>query len=151
MKSDDIMWIIKNWDRIPDKFKTYLKPQKWSNNIDGLKSDEHFVILLINRQKPSIECCYDFDEERIGVTRTGKIVWGFDSGCSCPIPWDDSYPDWANVSATWKEFIIAVPIRKEGEDVYGKFDFGIMEEADKKLIEIKASLSPKTNEKEELK
>lgn len=40
------------------------------------------VLWFINRQKPSIEACYDFDEERFGITIDGNIIWGFDSGCS---------------------------------------------------------------------
>jgi hypothetical protein len=40
------------------------------------------VYWLINRQRPSVEPSYDFDEERFGVTLCGEIIWGFHSGCS---------------------------------------------------------------------
>lgn len=50
------------------------------------------VFWLLDRQKPSIEDDYDFDEERLGVTECGKVIVGFDSGCSCPWPWHDNYP-----------------------------------------------------------
>lgn len=99
-----IKWIVKNWDNIPDKFKSCIKPSNYRSNLEGLKEEEHFVVLLLDRQKPSVGRPYDFDEERIGVTRTGKVIWGFDSGCSCPSPWDDNYPECYNVSKEWKEF-----------------------------------------------
>jgi len=103
MNEKDIEWITQNWDKIDDKFKTFLAPSKY-RLMKELKLEEHFVILLLDRQKPSVEADYSFDEERIGITRTGKIIWGFDSGCSCPSPWDDSFPDCYNISKTWKEF-----------------------------------------------
>ena len=97
--------LVKNWDFIPDSFKSYLRPAEYRKDIDGLKKEEHFVILLIDRQKPSVIASYDFDEERIGITRSGKIVYGFDSGCSCPTPWEDTYPDCYKVAKDWKEFV----------------------------------------------
>lgn len=96
---DMIKWITANWNKIPGEFKT---------NIAGpmVGKNERTVVLLIDRQKPSIDASYDFDEERIGITEQGKVVWGFDSGCSCPTPWEDS--DAYNVSPTWKEFIVNI-------------------------------------------
>lgn len=102
----EIEWIINNWDNIDNKFKTYLKPDEYSKDISNLSLDEHIVILILDRQKPSVIRSCDFDEERIGITKFGKVIWGFDSGCSCPSPWDDSYPSCYNVSKTWKEFEI---------------------------------------------
>lgn len=103
-----VKWIVDNWDNIPDNQKRYLKPTGYTENtanIEGLKAEEHFVVMLLDRQKPSVVACYDFDEERIGVTKSGKVVYGFDSGCSCPSPWNDSYPDCYSVKE-WKEFIL---------------------------------------------
>ena len=63
------------------------------------------VLWLLDRQKPSVEACWDFDEERFGITKDGKIIWGFDSGCSCPSPW--SAADFGDASYNvreWKEF-----------------------------------------------
>ena len=79
---------------------------------------------------------WDFDEERLGINRFGEIIWGFDSGCSCPSPWDDSYPDCYDVEKTWKEFVIANQdgIEKEGYSDF--FDIGFQEEAIKTLNEI---------------
>jgi len=128
-----VEYVARNWDAIPDGYKSYLKPEEYSKNIDGVSLEEHFVVLLLDRQKPSVEVCYDFDEERIGVTRTGKIIWGFDSGCSCPSPWDDSYPDCYSVSKTWKEFEL-------NQD---KFDVGFLEECNNKIMEIEKAREAK--------
>ncbi|MCL5072314.1 MAG: hypothetical protein M1308_15695, partial [Actinobacteria bacterium] len=35
-----------------------------------------------------------------------NFIWGFDSGCSCPIPWEDNYPACYSVNKEWKEFEI---------------------------------------------
>lgn len=102
----EINWLVDNWDRIDDKFKVNIQPSRYSEKVQDLNIEEHIVILLLNRQKPSVVASYDFDEERIGVTRTGKIVWGFDSGCSCPSPWEDSFPRCYNVAKEWKQFEI---------------------------------------------
>jgi len=130
MNSKDVKWIIKNWDKISEDFKTDILPDKYHEKIDGLSREEHYVVLLLDRQKPSVESSYDFDEERIGVNKSGKIIWGFDSGCSCPMPWDDSYPTCYNVSKTWKEF--------EGNT--SDFDRNYLKECDEKIKEIKKEL-----------
>lgn len=104
---EGIKWIVRNWDSINDEEKTDLRPNRYSS-IDNLSTEEHIVILLVDRQKPSVERDYNFDEERIGVNRKGKVIWGFDSGCSCPSPWYDSFPKCYNVSKTWKEFEINI-------------------------------------------
>lgn len=104
-------WIVKNWDKIPDNFKQDIRNKYgWTdyqkNNLNGLPDEDHIVVLLVDRQKPSVEADYSFNEERIGVTKSGKIIWGFDSGCSCPSPWDDSYPECYEVSEGWKQFTL---------------------------------------------
>lgn len=90
----EINQLLSNLDKIPEEF--FIK-------TDGGRYE---VLWFMDRQRPLIEADYSFDEERFGVTNEGKIIWGFDSGCSCPSPWsqgdhgDDSY----NVK-TWKEFV----------------------------------------------
>lgn len=91
----EIAWLVKNWKNIPDTFKTKIQ--------DGKDSE---VILLLDRQKPSRERDYSFDEERISINEKGQVIWGFDSGCSCPIPWRDNAPDCYTCTATWKEFAL---------------------------------------------
>ena len=123
----EVRWIIKNWNIISDKYKSNLKPNQYRANVKNLNVEEHFVVLLLDRQKPSVIADYSFDEERIGITREGKIVWGFDSGCSCPIPWDDNFPDCYNVSKSWKEFEVNL----------NQFDKEVIEECLKKIQEVK--------------
>lgn len=125
----EIKWIVDNWDKIPDKFKILIN-QSYNgsmNNLPGLASEEHFVVLLLDRQKPSVDAFYDFDEERIAVNKVGKVIWGFDSGCSCPSPWVDSYPDCYTVTKSWKEFVVNIE----------KFDRDVLEDCFKKIEEIK--------------
>lgn len=125
-----ISFIVKNWDKIPDKLKQSLKPSHYSQDIKDLSLEEHIVVLLLNRQKPSVQASYDFDEERIGVTKTGKIVWGFDSGCSCPSLWDDSYPGCYKVSKSWKQFEINLK----------DFDKEVQEDCLKTIEEVKEAI-----------
>jgi len=118
--------LIKNWDKIPDTQKTVLEPGYDSSGVavKGLKKEEHIIILVLDRQKPSVMADYSFDEERIGITRTGKVVWGFDSGCSCPSPWSDNYPSCYSVTKTWKEFEVNLKDFDEGvqKEVEGNID-----------------------------
>lgn len=131
-----VEWLVKNWAKIPDNFKTNLQGEGYYSRsavIAGLPLEEHIVILLVDRQKPSVEADYSFDEERIAVTRTGKVIWGFDSGCSCPSPWHDSYPDCYSCSRNWKEFAVELK----------SFDTGVLEECMASINEIKAALKKK--------
>lgn len=121
-------WVKNNWDKIPDNFKSNIKPNNNSEHIDGLKLEGHIVVLLVDRQKPSVTPNYDFAEERIGINFLGEIIWGFDSGCSCPSPWDDNYPYCYSVAKTWKEFKV------DG------FDIGFLDEAIEKFLEIKSKV-----------
>lgn len=85
-------------DKIPEKF--------WSSTDQG----KYKVVWLLDRQKPSVQRSYDFDEERLGITSGGKIIWGFDSGCSCPSPWSAyDYGDEKYQTSTYKEFFITLP------------------------------------------
>ena len=59
-----------NLHKIPDAF--------WVRTA----GNQHEVIWFLDRQSPSIEQSYDFEEERFGMTRDGQLIWGFDSGCS---------------------------------------------------------------------
>jgi len=102
-----VRWIKRHWEEIPDKYKQNIKPDnEYSVNVKSLNADGHLVVLLVDRQKPSVYANYSFDEERFGVNRYGEIIWGFDSGCSCPCPWNDEYPGCYDVAKTWKEFKI---------------------------------------------
>ncbi len=101
----EIKLLLKKLDRIPDEFFV---------RTDGGKYE---VLWFMDRQKPSVEQSYDFDEERFGVTKDKKIIWGFDSGCSCPSPWskEDHGDDNYNVK-TWKEFVVESKTKEsEGE------------------------------------
>lgn len=126
----EIKWLVKNWDHIPAQFKTDLR-ERWGSkmsDIPGVPDADHEVILLVDRQKPSVEADYSFNEERISVSRTGKIVWGFDSGCSCPAPWADSHPHCYSCTESWKEF--------ELKDL-SSFDSGALEECKERIAIIK--------------
>lgn len=81
--------LIRNYKKIPEHF--------WSVS-KGIR-----VCWFMDRQKPSVEACWDFDEERFGITNEGKIIWGFDSGCSCPCPWEDAHDPYT--VKEWKEFL----------------------------------------------
>jgi hypothetical protein len=142
----DIKWVMKNWDKIPDDFKSNIKPNDYSSIVKDLKLEEHIVVLLLDEQRPSVQADYSFDEERVGVTRTGKIIWGFDSGCSCPSPWNDSYPDCYHVEKTWKEFEVKAKEIESGKSKYdyndnAVFDTGWSERAKAKLEEIKKKIT----------
>ena len=123
--SKDVQFIVKNWQKIPDRFKTPLK-----GGIEGVKMEDHFVVMLLDRQKPSVEACWDFDEERISINQKGQVIWGFDSGCSCPCPWDDSHPDCYSCDEGWKEFELNAH----------QFDHGAMEECLEVIEEIKKAI-----------
>lgn len=125
----EVEFLVENWDKIPDRFKTNLQRGEY-NTIPDVPLEEHIVILLLDRQKPSVEPSYDFDEERISVTRTGKVIWGFDSGCSCPSPWHDSYPNCYSCDSSWKEFSLNLT----------QFDHGAAEECLARIAEIKAAI-----------
>lgn len=90
---EQIEKLLSNLDKVPDEFFV---------RTDGGKYE---VIWFMDRQRPSVESSYDFDMERFGITKDGKVIWGFDSGCSCPIPWSQSdYGDHNYFTKTWKEF-----------------------------------------------
>lgn len=99
-----VEWIMKHWDAIPDDVKVDLKPYCTAEKIPGVKREGHIVVLLVDRQKPSVAVDYSFDRERFGVNRFGDLIWGFDSGCSCPVPWVDHYPGCYDVIPDRKVF-----------------------------------------------
>lgn len=70
----EIKQLVENRHKIPDEF--WLDEVFWfyETHSDGLEI------------KVS---CYDWDAERIGLTKDGNIVWAFDSGCSCTGEWAD--------------------------------------------------------------
>jgi len=98
--------LIDKREQVPDEFwQTATGKQRW-------------VLWFLDRQKPSVEANYSFDEERFGITREGNIIWGFDSGCSCPTPWDEGDPSQKDPATyqikEWKEFDVIAS--KEGFD-----------------------------------
>lgn len=88
---EEIEKLIENRHKIPDEF--------W------VRAKDNRAIWFMDRQKPSVTESYSFDEERFGLTKDGKIIWGFDSGCSCPSAWEESRVDY-NVTE-WKEFEVS--------------------------------------------
>ena len=70
-------------------------------------NEDRKVVWILNRQKPSVGQDYSFDEERLGITHEGKIIYGFDSGCSCPVPWEDCN-DSVYTEKTWKQLEIDI-------------------------------------------
>jgi hypothetical protein len=85
--------------------KRHLLPDDLWKKTDG---ETYEVIWFMDRQKPSVEADYDFDEERFGMTKDGKVIWGFDSGCSCPSPWSRFDFGDANYKVKeWKEFVVS--------------------------------------------
>lgn len=92
----DLEKLIENRHKIPDEFWVTTSGAKYQ------------ALWFINGQKPSVSQSYDFDEERFGVTKDGQLIWGYDSGCSCPSPWSQGdYGDENYQVATYKEFFIA--------------------------------------------
>ena len=91
---EEIERLIENRHKIPDEFWILTAGKGYQ------------AIWFMDRQKPSVEQSYDFDEERFGITKDGKVIWGFDSGCSCPTPWVDSLDGTYEVKE-WKEFAVS--------------------------------------------
>ena len=95
---EKIKKLLGNVGKIPEKF--------WEETDGGM----YKVIWLLDRQKPSVEANYSFDMERLGITNDGRIIWGFDSGCSCPSPFSSSdFGDTKYSTNTYKEFFIKLP------------------------------------------
>lgn len=113
IKKEDLAKLIENRHKIPDEF--------WVRT-DGKQYES---IWFINGQKPSVEAYYDFDQERFGITRDGKLIWGYDSGCSYPSPWSSyDFGDENYKTNSYKEFFI---------NELPEFDEGWKEEAQSNL------------------
>ena len=87
----EIKALIKARKYIPDEF--WVRTEK----------QDYEVLWFMSRKRPSVHASYDFDEERFGMTRGGQVIWGFDSGCSCPTPWEGKEYDVKD----WKEFAVS--------------------------------------------
>lgn len=87
---DKILKLIKNKDKIPEDF--------WIKSQAG-----HEVIWLLSREDGTAGS-YETSQERFGITKEGKIIWGFSSGCSC---WDGWKSEDYLGHVTWKEFILS--------------------------------------------
>lgn len=127
-----IEWIKKNWKSLTE-FQKIFVPSDYKKEEDVLGNT--IVILILNRQKPSEEREYDYNEERIGITASGKILWGFDSGCSCPIPWEDNAPFY-NVEKDWKSFRISA---------LEQFDSNVLEDITSNIRNIKNKIKIPNN------
>jgi hypothetical protein len=113
---EEIQSLIDNVEKIPEKY--------WRKTDGG----QYEVVWFMDRQKPSIERGWDFNEERFGITKDGKIIWGFDSGCSCPSPWSqEDHGDQNYEVKEWKEFMV---------DPETAFDAGWEEESYETIKEI---------------
>lgn len=101
---EKIKQLLSNLDKIPKDL--------WEETDGG----KYKVIWLMDRQKPSVQADYSFDEERVGITDKGDIIWGFDSGCSCTSPWSsgDFGDDIYDTAPTYKEFLLNVSSFDEG-------------------------------------
>ena len=111
------MLLIKNYKEQIEKLieeRGYIPDEFW---VKAEKAD-YSCLWFISGQKPSVEAFYDFDEERFGITKDGKIVWGYDSGCSCPSPWDDNF-DGYNVKDEKQFFLEEMPeLDEQWESTY---------------------------------
>lgn len=84
-----LLKFIEKLDKIPEDFFT-----KAENNEE--------VMWLLDREDGTAGS-YETSQERFGITKTGKILWGFSSGCSCWSGWDKN--DYEK-PVTWKEFTV---------------------------------------------
>lgn len=120
MLKTKIQRLIDNLDKVPQEFFARTAEEKYQ------------VLWILNRQKPSIEPSYDFDEERFGITTDGLIIYGFHSGCSCPSPWSaGDFGDNSYVAREYKEFLF-----KKMDDDDDWFDDGWEGDVSKTLDDI---------------
>lgn len=118
----EIQKLIKNVGKIPEQYwQNRYSDYYYGNN----EKKEDNVVWFMDRQKPSVSQSYDFDVERFGLTRDGKVIWGFDSGCSCPSAWEKNRVNFSE--KTWKEFVVE-PVEA--------FDSGWDDECYKKMLTI---------------
>lgn len=68
--------LIKKRNLIPDEF--------W---IPLVTNSETQVIWILD-QEDGTAGSYETSQERIGITKEGKVIWGFSSGCSCWSGWE---------------------------------------------------------------
>ncbi len=111
--NESIKILLDNITLIPDEF--------WHT-----AENEEDVIWILNRDDGTAGS-YETSEERLGITRTGKILYGFSSGCSCWSGWQkDDYKD----TITYKEFEL-MPIGEFNSDneyeIKDKFDLSFAE------------------------
>ncbi len=85
---DSIKIIISEWEKLRQEQK---KDLSWGKP----KSDAVWVA------KSDIAGSYEVDEEWIGISPQGNIVWAYASGCSC---WDGDYDE--DTKPTIKEFTL---------------------------------------------
>lgn len=82
--------LVSKLDVIPDDF--------WINAENGER-----VIWFLDREDGTAGD-YEISQERLGLTITGKIIYGYSSGCSCWLGWESS--DYCP-TMSYKEFIVS--------------------------------------------
>lgn len=95
-----LLKFIENIERVPEDFFTRRAGRNWDDSEESqIKRD---TIWLVSRDDGTAGD-YETSQERFGVTKDGKIIWGFSSGCSCWNGWEDSD---ISEPLSWKDFIM---------------------------------------------
>jgi hypothetical protein len=80
---------------------------------------------------------YEFDMVKIIKNdETGQYLWAHDSGCSCPVPWEDTrIEDFQPLKETWDSFVRALgegsrygEVSLEDRDRYKRIAKGLLNE-----------------------
>jgi hypothetical protein len=99
---------IKNVSLVPEDF--WIRSEKHS----------YFVVWLLNREDGTAGSCQT-SQERLGITKDGRVLWGFSSGCSCWNGW--SAGDYFE-PVSWKEFEIKLDNKSLGTEFKSFFTDG---------------------------
>lgn len=97
---DKLLNFIKNINKVPEDFFTQRVGSSWRNDSD--EAEPRDTLWLLSREDGTAGS-YETSQERFGITKDGKIIWGFSSGCSC---WDGWSKEDIEEPVTWKEFIM---------------------------------------------
>ncbi len=85
---------------------------------------------------------YSWGQERLGINKEGKIVWAFDSGCSCNSPWD-SFDITKCETASHKEFELKNFMDKRNDSYLTDDEKMIEKNIDEFLLLIRDDVEPK--------
>ena len=103
---EKILKFIKNINKVPEDF--------FSRRIGREDLEARDTIWLMSREDGT-SGSYETSQERFGITKDGKIVWGFSSGCSC---WDGWSSTDVRDPVEWKEFIILDTEKPESDKCF---------------------------------